>query len=57
MLCRYRCDHCNDWHPLGNIPDDELMGAWISFMMCPPEPFTRQVWDLLFRIEFTRRHR
>ncbi len=57
MLCRYKCEFCNDWHPLANIPDDELMGAWISFMLQPPEPFSRSVWAFLFQLEFQRRTR
>ncbi len=55
VLCRYKCESCGDWHPLSNIPTHELMGAWFSFILSPPEPFGKEVWDMLFREELRRR--
>lgn len=31
------------------------MGAWFSFILSPPEPFGKEVWDMLFREELRRR--
>jgi len=46
---------CEEWHPLAGIPSDELTSALLSFILCPPEPFGRAVWIILFQAEMQKR--
>jgi len=55
MLCRYQCVDCGEWHPLADIPTNELLGAMIAFTCDPPPPFSAKVWQLLINLEIQRR--
>jgi len=55
MLCRYKCSNCDDWHALAGVHTEDLVLCWMEFMARPPEPFSRQIWDMLLKLEMRRR--
>lgn len=55
MYARYKCEECREWHPIEGIPNSELVMAWKSFTLFPPEPFDAKTWDVIFAAEIKRR--